>query len=616
MSWVTATWAAAIAACVTLAVTNMLVWLLDRTARAHLLMAIATIGTAGIGVCEILMMRAETPERYGLVLRWVHVPVTIVVVGLVGFVRIYLDAGRPWLAWTVICTRMFASLALNFLFPLGLVYTTVVRLRPVPLFGETVSVAEGIRNPWGFLGPLSTALMLAFFADAAVTTWRRGDRRRACTLGGSTLLYSAVGLVHPTLINEGKLRSPYFLTFAFLGILAAMSFELARDVLRARALAGQLKSSEADARESEQRLRLAVGAASIVIWVWDVERDDFWLSPETRALRGYRDSERINCARFLQSVHPDDRERVREALEASLAGEREYEIEYRFVSPGGERWVSSKGVVERDAAGNAVRMRGASVDITARKAADAELLLQRNELAHLSRVTILGELSGSLAHELNQPLTAILSNAQAAQRHLAGPAPDLGEVQEILKDIVAEDKRAGEVIRRLRLLLRKGEVIHQPLDLSGAVEDVLKITRSDLVHQDVAVTIDAAAGLPAVIGDRVQLQQVLLNLVVNGSEAMAGATAPGERRLTIRVGRDEAGGVRVSVADCGPGIPAERLANVFEPFFTTKPHGLGLGLAVCRTIIEAHGGRIWAENNPDAPGATFHFSIPVAAERA
>jgi len=369
-------------------------------------------------------------------------------------------------------------------------------------------------------------------------------------------------------------------------------------------------------QESEERLSLAIKAASIEIWVRDVERDEFWASPETHALRGYGDSEPVTFARFLSSVHTDDRERVRAAHEASLAGKREYEIEYRFLSPGGGRWVSSRGVVERDAAGNAVRVRGASLDITARKTAEAELLQQRNALAHLSRVTMVGELSGSLAHELNQPLTAILSNAQAAQRHLAGPAPDLVEVQEILKDIVAEDKRAGEVIRRLRVLLRKGEVNLQPLDLSEIVEDVLKIMRSDLVNQGVAVTIDAAAGLPAVAGDRVQLQQVLLNLVLNACDAMAGGAAAGEHRLAVRVGRDEAGGVRVSVADRGPGMTPEGLARVFEPFFTTKPHGLGLGLAVCRTIIEAHGGRIWAENNPEAPGATFHFSIPVAAERA
>ena len=292
-------------------------------------------------------------------------------------------------------------------------------------------------------------------------------------------------------------------------------------------------------------------------------------------------------------------------------------MEYRIQAADGRvRWISSHGRPRSAAGGEPDRLTGASIDVTERRASEAEVLLQRDELAHLSRVTMLGELSGSLAHELNQPLTAILSNAQAAQRHLANPAPDLAEVREILGDIVSEDKRAGEVIRRLRLLLRKGEVSHQALDVSEVVGDVMKITHSDLVNRSVAATVEAEAQLPAVAGDRVQLQQVLLNLVVNACDAMADGASSDERRLTVRVGRDEAGGVRVSVTDRGHGIPAERVGRLFEPFFTTKAHGIGLGLAVCRTIVEAHGGKIWAENNAEAPGATFHLRIPAASERA
>jgi two-component system sensor kinase FixL len=613
MSWVTALWSAAIAVCVTLALQNLLVWMRDRTARAHLLLSVAMIGTAAVGVCELLLMRAGTTERYGLVLRWIHVPLTIVVLCLVGFVRLYLHAGRTWLAWMAIGTRVFASLALNFLLPLGLVYTAFRRLGSVSLFGETVSVAEGVRNPWGLFGPLSTAFTIAFFVDAAVTTWRRGARRQALLLCGSMILYGVVGLIHVTLIHEGIVRSPYFLTFGFLGITAAMSYEMAGEVFRARTLAGRLQTREAEAHESEERLSLVVKAASIGIWVWDIARDDLWFSDTARVLWGFGESERITFDRLLGSVHPDDREIVSESMRMSLAEGGEFEREFRVLAPGGEvRWVSSRGAVERDGERVAVRMRGVSLDVTSRKVAEAELLRHRGELAHLSRVGTVGELSGSLAHELSQPLTAILSNAQAAQRHLAGPAPDLNEVQEILKDIVAEDMRAGEVIHRVRLLLRKGQVNRQLLDLSGVVEDVLKIMRSELVSQEVSVTRDLATDLPMVAGDPIQFQQVLMNLVVNGCEAMAGGVIPGERRLTVRTRRNEPGAIEVSVGDSGSGIPIERLTDVFEPFFTTKPRGMGLGLAVCRTIIEAHGGRIWAENNPAASGATIHFCISAA----
>ena len=213
---------------------------------------------------------------------------------------------------------------------------------------------------------------------------------------------------------------------------------------------------------------------------------------------------------------------------------------------------------------------------------------------------------------MNQPLTAILSNAQAAQRFLAHDNADLNEVRDILADIVAEDKRAGEVIRRLRLLLKKGEVQHQPFDLNEAVREVLKLVRSDLVNQGVAVHTELAPALPAVNADRVQLQQVLLNLVMNACDAMAGGLA-GDRKLIIRTGLAGDEGIRVSVADRGAGLAPENLEKAFEPFFTTKVQGMGLGLSVCRTIINAHGGKLWAANNPER-GATFHFTLPASTE--
>ena len=248
-------------------------------------------------------------------------------------------------------------------------------------------------------------------------------------------------------------------------------------------------------------------------------------------------------------------------------------------------------------------------DITARKKAEVEELQHRTEMAHLSRVTMLGELSGSLAHELNQPLTAILSNAQAAQRFLAHDDVDLNEVRDILSDIVKQDKRAGEVIHRLRLLLKKSTVEHQPLDLNEVVSEVLKLARNDLLNQRVTGQMELAPELPTIIGDRVQLEQVVLNLVMNGCDAIATGPAA-NRKLIIRTGLNNGDGVCVSVADQGVGLAPDNLEKVFEPFFSTKPHGMGLGLSVCRTIITAHGGKLWAANNA-VRGATFYFTIPA-----
>ena len=261
--------------------------------------------------------------------------------------------------------------------------------------------------------------------------------------------------------------------------------------------------------------------------------------------------------------------------------------------------------------GTASHVLGSGTDISERKRTELELEQQRSELAHLSRVTMLSELSGSLAHELNQPLAAILSNAQAALRFLDQASPDLKEMREILQDIVADDRRAGEVIQGLRTMLKKGELRQEPLDLNDVVRDVLRLVRSDMLNAGVSLTLQLAPDLPVVIGDRVQLQQVLLNLVVNGCEAMTGGAD--KRRLLVSTELAADGGARLCVADSGPGIPSQNLERVFEPFFTTKKYGMGLGLSVCRRIISTHGGKL-AVASDSSRGTRFYFTLPERSE--
>ena len=329
-------------------------------------------------------------------------------------------------------------------------------------------------------------------------------------------------------------------------------------------------------------------------------RNEIWASDQWRALFGFALSERLELVDILQRVHPEDREPFEQTLANVLERGGDYETQYRILLPDGRtRWISSYGRVERNSSDKPALVCGVSRDITAHKQAELELHERRGELAHLSRVTMLGELSGSLAHELNQPLTAILSNAQAAQHYLADGTPDMAQVREILADIVAEDERAGEVIRRLRLLLKKGEIHQEALDANELVIEILKLSRSDLTSRGVAVESTFAPGLPAIRGDRVQLQQVLLNLVMNACDAMADNDAQ-DRRLTVRTAPAGDEGVRIEISDVGHGLPADGAERVFERYFTTKPHGLGLGLSVCRTIITAHGGTIGAANNEGA----------------
>jgi PAS domain S-box-containing protein len=301
-------------------------------------------------------------------------------------------------------------------------------------------------------------------------------------------------------------------------------------------------------------------------------------------------------------VAPSDRARLTRML--SVSGRvREHELELRTKT--GE-------VLETVLSADTVDMGGEPCfitfirDLTGRRRAEREAQEQRVELAHLSRVAMLGELSGALAHELNQPLTAILANVRAAQRLLGADAPDLPEVGSILEDIAQDDRRAGEVIHRLRAFLRKGDMQPRPLDLNEVVTEALDLVHSDTIHRMVTLDPQLTQALPTVSADRVQIQQVLLNLILNAFEAMSGNPRD-QRRLTIATSAS-ATEVCLSLADQGSGIPPDKLEWIFEPFATTKEHGLGLGLAICRSIVMAHGGRLWAENNGDG-GATFHLEL-------
>jgi two-component system sensor kinase FixL len=254
------------------------------------------------------------------------------------------------------------------------------------------------------------------------------------------------------------------------------------------------------------------------------------------------------------------------------------------------------------------RMHGVTMDIARRKQAELEVQ-QCAKLIHLARVTLLGELSGSLAHELNQPLTAILSNAQAARRFLEKDPADLAEVRHILDDIITENKRASDIIQRLRQMMKKSGVQYLPLDLSLLIQDVLKLSNSELVNHHIRVNVELDRKLPAVIGDRVQLQQVLLNLIMNACEAML-QMQENQRRIFIRTERISNDKAQVSVIDQGSGISSENIENVFEPFFTTKANGMGLGLTICRSMITAHGGQLRAVHNHPR-GTGFYFTLPI-----
>lgn len=612
MSWVTIIWSMTASACLTLALIYWLVWIKHRAASAHLFFSLTALSATGFAFCELWMMRAGTPAELSLAIRWGHVPLFFWLVSIVWFARAYLGAGRLWLAWTISIMRLIFLLAIavrgdnpNFL--------EMSDLRHIRFLGESVTVAGGIPNPFTLFGHVSVLLLLIFVADASVTAWRRGDRRKALMVGGSIEFFVVAGFVSSALVIWADVQAPIVLTVLNLGLISVMGYELSHDVLRTMQLVRELQVSDAGLRDSEERMSLAVEVADLGIWTRGLERDEVWANEKWRAMFGFAPSEPLEVETILQRLHPDDREQLVEAQALAIAAGQggTYQLEYRLRLPDGTtRWIAGRGRVECDAGGRPIRMRGAARDVTARKHSEAETLLLRDEIAHVGRVSMLGQLASALAHEINQPLAAILNNAQAAELFLQHTPPDLDEVRAILSDIRKDDQRAGMVIDRMRGLLKRHSLDARPIDVSELVGEVTTLVRADSVTRRVRLDVEVPGDLPSISGDRVHLQQVLLNLIINGMDALH-ETKADERRVIVGARADGENAIEIAVRDSGPGMSADTLMKVFDPFFTTKPHGMGMGLPISRTIVEAHGGRLWAENH-DEGGALFRFTVPIA----
>jgi signal transduction histidine kinase/integral membrane sensor domain MASE1 len=318
-------------------------------------------------------------------------------------------------------------------------------------------------------------------------------------------------------------------------------------------------------------------------------------------------------ANLLQAWQRAARDGVPYASEAAAGiagvlrdGRDEFSLEYSSRGAAGEQWFVMSVVPLDHADGGAVV---SSTEVTERKEAELEAQRSRQELAHFARVSTVGQLTASIAHELNQPLTGILTNARAGLRFLDAGPPDTAELRDILSDIVDDDKRAAEVIRRLREILRKGEIQHVLLDVNVLVADVVRLLNSDAIIRNLTVTLDLHPGPILAYGDRVELEQVILNLLLNAMDAMA-EVGDGDRTIVVTT-EATLETVHVAVRDRGKGVNVTGSDRLFEPFFTTKPSGMGMGLTIARTVIEGHGGLIWATDNAGG-GAVFHFALPAA----
>jgi two-component system, LuxR family, sensor kinase FixL len=364
-------------------------------------------------------------------------------------------------------------------------------------------------------------------------------------------------------------------------------------------------------RESEERMRLAADAADLGIWEWNPGKDEIWATNARRALLGWPASGKATFDDFISRVHPEDRNRIREIIDHAIHERKDFDSEYRLVLPDGiVRWMATRGSVHFDRNGKAARVLGISIDVTARKQAEIEAKQRRDELSHLSRVALIGEMSACIAHELNQPLAAIASNASAGQRFIDRGKIDPEEIRDLLADISADARRAGDVVRQVRGMIRKEQSPQQRINLNDIVLNVAHMVGPDALLHSCELKTSLDKKLPAVKGDPVQMQQVLVNLIVNAFDAMRDAPVS-RRKVEISTEQNGDGTVRTSVRDFGVGISRETSERMFEQFFTTKTEGLGMGLAIVRSIAELHGGKIEAEN-VEGGGARFSFTLPTS----
>jgi two-component system, LuxR family, sensor kinase FixL len=468
-----------------------------------------------------------------------------------------------------------------------------------------------------------------FVIAVAVAVWFGGRGPGLLAVALSMIVLDYFFLPAGTSWHSLRSHVAYFLIFTMLAVLITLISEMRHRTEQSLVVSVQERTAElersnqqlraemAERRRAEDEIRqqaALLGLAHDAIIVRDLEsRIQFW-NRGAEETYGWASSEVIGRVThdLLQTTFPASLD----AIHAMVTAQGNWEGELRHVTRAGAAIVvASRWSLQRDQEGKPIALMEINRDISDRKRAEEALRRAETELAHVTRVSTVGEVTASFAHEVNQPLAAIANNASACLGLLPGGHPELDEVREALVDIVGDAERAGAIIERVGALVRRSGSERAPTRLERVVEDVVALTASDASMRGVTIRTDLPPDLPAVMGDRVQLQQVLLNLVVNGMDAMS--TVPEQTRLLlIRGRRDTQDGVRaaaISVHDHGVGLRGTDAGRLFDAFYTTKPHGMGMGLAISRSIIEAHGGRLWAEDE-GGPGATFSFTLPAAAE--
>jgi PAS domain S-box-containing protein len=597
MSWITVAWSMNAAACLTVAGIYFVVWSKQRDSWVHLLFSCIALSAAVIAALELQLVHAETPKAYGAILRWRQLPVWTLVLSLVGFTRLYLRAGRPWLAWSA-CGLRTVVLVLNFVFTPNLHYREITTLRQLAWGGEMASVPLGTPNPWSLISEITLLLLLAFFVDASITAWRHGERKRALMVGGSIVFFGTIVAAQVALVVWGVIQVPFFSSFAYLGIVAALGYELSHDMIRAVRLAHELELTE-------KRLALTTDSAGVGLWEWDLNKNEIWVTPNRRAQLGLPASGKIRFEHLISRSHPDDREQVRLTLKEAVENGRDYDVEFRIVlADGSVRWIESRGYVQVNKDGKPRRLLGISMDVTARREARLEaqglrqqrtVLLEREvaERARLEREVIesCAREQRRIAYDLHdgvgQQLVGIALSAKLLEEQLRAERS-------------AEADRAGLIAKLANGAARQVRLTARTLEGADGLGDLKTALRSLAANMSencgVKVTVKAdSSSLPISPPVAAQLYRV-------AQEAMRNAIEHGAARevlIQLTFGDQD---LMLTVQDDGKG-------------FDAKINGQGMGLRIMRYRAQCIGGSCEVHAGP-TQGTIVHCRVPLEAQPA
>lgn len=604
MNWLTIAWSMCAGICVTLSLLHVFLWIKNRNVIAYMLSALMALSAGAIAITELSLLHSQSIVTYQLLMQWLNVFIYLLIIPMVWLVYVRVNNSQRWLA-LVITAMWSVSLIFNFTSPGSLVFEHVDEIvQHTTYWGEQYSVAIGPANPWVLLANITVVLILIYVIIASIRAWRCDEQRQAILIGGGIVVFMLFAGIHSMLVDNGIVATPYMVSFAYLAIIVTMSYELVSDAMRMPKLAREVDANQKRWTDLLDNVQLAVIAINPKGFIT-------YYNPFFQTLTGYSDKEleQIATSSLLpEQVYIELKVRLQLAAQIDPHPHSQWPL---LCASGEERQLAWSSVRQENDNGKYAGILAIGTDITDGIAVHKELQRSQNELERLTRASMLGEVASALAHELNQPLTAILSNSQAALRFMDNDQMDLGELRDILEDIVRDDKRAGQVIHSMRAMLSKGEIKREMFDVKQAFDEVITILHNELDAQSVRVAIDVSAELPQIEASRVEIQQVLMNLLLNAVRAME--SKPVEQHQIQMLARYEHNNIIITVIDQGSGINPDDIPNLFTAFYSTKAAGMGMGLAICKRIIEAHGGNIFARNRPQG-GSIFEFILPVRSD--